>query len=220
LLLLSTDGIADANTLEAQEKALKVIADFAERLCTTIPLTGGANNLELSGKAKAELSELVKRIANLGLEGAAKYQTSDWQGVLQQDLAAQLNDSRNCKREVFKDLQGKLLVSVENAPKDKPPPPPPHQINITGIWRDTLGNMSQITQHGSAFQFTGWGIACHGNFQSSGSGTIRENSVESTYRSTYSEGICSGTVSPDGRQITSRCNDSACGSFMSFGERQ
>ena len=52
--LLSVKGIANANSLETQKKALDVIADFADRLCTTIPLTGSASNLELSGKAKAE----------------------------------------------------------------------------------------------------------------------------------------------------------------------
>jgi hypothetical protein len=120
LFFLSVDGIAAANNLGAQKKALEVIIDFADRLCTTIPLTGSADNAELSGNAKAELSEVLKKIANLGIEGAAKYQTSDWQGVLQQDLAGQLNNSRNCKLEVFKDLKEKLLAPVDNPPITKP----------------------------------------------------------------------------------------------------
>lgn len=119
LFLLSVDGIANADSLETKEKALKVIADFADHLCTTIPLTGGSNNLELSGKAKFELSELLKKIAHLGTEGAAKYQTSDWQGVLQKDLAEQLNNSRNCKLEVFKTLENRLLT-VEAHPQGAP----------------------------------------------------------------------------------------------------
>lgn len=76
LSLVSIDGIANADSLETQKKALDIIADFADRLCTTTPLTGSASNLELSEHAKAELSELIKKIANLGIEGAAKYQTS------------------------------------------------------------------------------------------------------------------------------------------------
>jgi hypothetical protein len=115
--LLSVNGIANANSLETQKKALDVIADFADRLCTTIPLTGSTSNIELSGKAKAELSELIKKIANLGIEGAAKYQTSEWQGVLQQDLTGQVNNSRNCKVEVFKDLKDRLLAPVDKESK-------------------------------------------------------------------------------------------------------
>jgi hypothetical protein len=218
VVLFFMDGMANADSLEAQQKGLNVILDFADRLCTTIPLTGGANNLELSGQAKAELSALLKKIANLGLEGAAKYQTSEWQGVLQQDLAGQLNSSRNCKVEVFKDLKDRLLASV---------PPPPSSITINGIWRDpTWGIMSQITQQRDTFHFTAWGPSCLGGmFQSSGSGTIKGNVVESRYEARLqsarrSEGRCSGTVSADGTQMTSTCYDSICGEFASSAVRQ
>jgi hypothetical protein len=214
-------GLANADGLEAQQKALDVMLDFADRLCTTIPLTGGANTLELSGKAKAELSALLKKIANLGIEGGAKYQTSDWQGVLQQDLAGQLNNSRNCKVEVFKALKDKLLASV---PPEKPSSP---AITISGVWRDpTWGILSQITQQRDTFRYTAWGPSCiGGHFQSSGSGTINGNVVESRYEALLqstmrSEGRCSGTVSPDGKQMTSTCHDSVCGQFTSSAVRQ
>jgi hypothetical protein len=117
LPLLAVNSIANANSLETQKQALDIIADFADRLCTTVPLTGSASNLELSGDAKAKLSELIKKIADLGIEGAAKYQASAWEGVLQQDLAGQLNTSRNCKFEVFKDLKDKLLASRDKESK-------------------------------------------------------------------------------------------------------
>jgi hypothetical protein len=115
LLLLSVDTSVDAQNLEAQKQVLDMIADFAERICTTIPLKGGQKQLELTGNAKAELNELLKKIANLGIEGAAKYQTSEWQGLLQQDLAGQLTDSRNCKMGTSKELQGKLLGQSQSS---------------------------------------------------------------------------------------------------------
>jgi hypothetical protein len=104
---------------------------------------------------------------------------------------------------------------------------PTTQININGIWRDpTRGTMSQITQQGETFRFTAWGPSCiGGTFQSSGSGTIKGNLVESRYQSLIqptlrSEGHCSGTVSTDGMQMTSTCNDSVCGQFTSSVVRQ
>ncbi len=93
-------------------------------------------------------------------------------------------------------------------------------INISSAWRDNWGTQSQVSQQGETFQFTAWGIGCKGAFQSSGSGTIRGNRVESTYQSTHSHGRCSGTVSPDGRQLTSTCIDSECGQFQSSAVRQ
>jgi hypothetical protein len=67
------------------------------------------------GEWGAELNELLKKVANLGIEGAAKYQASEWQGVLQQDLAGQLNNSRNCKLEVYKDLKDKFLAQSRSS---------------------------------------------------------------------------------------------------------
>jgi hypothetical protein len=75
-----------ADTLETHKKALNIIDDFADRICITVQQTGTSNNAELSGEAKIELNELLKKIANLGIKGAAKFQTSEWKGVLHQDL--------------------------------------------------------------------------------------------------------------------------------------
>jgi hypothetical protein len=84
---------------------------------------------------------LLKKLANLGIEGRAKYQTSDWQGVLQQGLGWQLNNRRPCKVEVFKDLKGKVLGSVP------PPKPSSPSSTIHGMWRDpTWGILLQMTQ--------------------------------------------------------------------------
>jgi len=94
-------------------------------------------------------------------------------------------------------------------------------LDLSGLWRDNWGNTSQITQRGDAYTFTAWGSACRGNFRSTGSGTIRGKSVESTYQSTIpSQGRCSGTVSDDGRRATSTCVDSVCGQFALSSVRQ
>jgi len=110
--------------------------------------------------------------------------------------------------------------SNTNGSVPTPTPIPTAEIDIGGVWRDAWGFTSQITQQGSAFKYTAWGAACRGNFQSSGSGTIRGNVVESDYQSNYSQGHCSGTVSSDGRRMTSTCTDSACGQFQSSAVRQ
>ena len=95
------------------------------------------------------MSALLKKIANLGIERAAKFQTSGWQGVLQQDLAGQLNNSRNCKVEVFKELKGRQLASM---PPEKPSLP---SINTNRLWRDsTWGILSQIAQQRDTLRYS------------------------------------------------------------------
>ena len=112
--------LALATDLDKKKEALDVIADFADRLCYKVPLSGKSQNVELSGTAKAELNSLLKKIADLGIEGAAKYQTSEYENVLQKDMATLLRDSSECKLEVFKDLKDKLLTSAKTTPIKSP----------------------------------------------------------------------------------------------------
>jgi hypothetical protein len=98
--------------LESQKAALDVIAGFAGKLCNNIPLEGSGEDIELSGSARAELNSLVKKIADIGIEGAGKYKALQYQGVLQRDLAKILSDNKDCKLEVWRDLKVKLLLST------------------------------------------------------------------------------------------------------------
>lgn len=100
-------------SLEEQEKALNIIADFADRMCKDIPLRGKGNNLELTGSAKAELKGLISKIAKLGVEGAVKYQDTEYEGLLQKDLVRALEDSTDCRLQVWKDLKGSLLGPIK-----------------------------------------------------------------------------------------------------------
>lgn len=95
------------------------------------------------------------------------------------------------------------------------PPPSPTPLNIGGKWRDNFGNITHVIQRGDTVTATASGIACRGHYDSTGSGTITGNILESTYQSTYSTGRCRGTVSADGMRITSSCHDSVCGRFAS-----
>lgn len=108
LLLLVPSSLSAAD-LATTQQALTLIAEFAERLCQSPELRGATQGVDLSGKAKAELSGIINKIAKLGLEGAAKYQTNQYQGLLQKDLANALKDSTNCRLKVWEDLKDKLI---------------------------------------------------------------------------------------------------------------
>jgi hypothetical protein len=101
-----------AASLEENEKALKMIADFADRLCKEIPLQGHGDNLELTGSAKAELNGIIKKLANLGLDGAIKYQNTEYEGLLQKDLVSALKDETKCRLQVWNDLKDKLISNT------------------------------------------------------------------------------------------------------------
>lgn len=99
-----------AQDLAEKEKALNDIANFADRICNNLPLTGSGEDLELSGDAKAELNGLINKLVSLGIHGAVKYKKTNYENVLQKDLATSLKDSANCKLEVFRELKSKMLA--------------------------------------------------------------------------------------------------------------
>ena len=111
---------ATADNLSKQKEALEIILDFADRLCNTPSTKGSSENIELSGSAKAELNNILKKMADLGIEGAVKYQQSEYVNVLQNDLAGLIRDSGLCKQRVWNDLQDKLLTPV--APDNRSEP--------------------------------------------------------------------------------------------------
>ena len=101
-------------------------------------------------------------------------------------------------------------------------------VHIGGVWRDGEypNNGSQITQDGTSFRFTRWGVLPNGiRFESSGGGTIAGQHYTSSYSARYqsgatSEGDCSGTVSPDGLRMALNCRDSLFGTFPLTAIRQ
>lgn len=103
-----------AQQVETFQQQLDVIADYAERICDRIPLKGSGENVELSGAARAELSGVLGRLADLGVSGSAQYQSEEYQGLLQKDLANALQDARDCRREIHNKLTDRLLFSDQS----------------------------------------------------------------------------------------------------------
>lgn len=138
--------------LDRQKAALDMIADFADRFCKDIPLVGHGDRMELSGEAKAELSGIVKKLADLGLEGAGKYQQSEYQGLLQRDLIAGLKSSVDCRLKIWKDLKSTLVtessptvVAPDSDVQERYTPAEPPQTEVSPPRRYDLGYWSKYS---------------------------------------------------------------------------
>src|SRR6266852_4439056 len=108
---MSFSGLVSAQDLEAQTKALGVISAFAAETCgNPVPLEGGRTHLELSGDVKAQLAGVIAKVVDLGGTAAAKYANDEYKNVLHEQLAQTLKDASNCRLEVFKLLQEKMIV--------------------------------------------------------------------------------------------------------------
>jgi hypothetical protein len=99
-----------------QEAALRVIRATAADICTTVPTEGSDQGAELSGNAKAKLDGGIGKIVGLGVEGAVKYQQSEYKGVLRADLTKAIQTGNDCKLSVFNTLVSKMLPSPPSSP--------------------------------------------------------------------------------------------------------
>lgn len=102
-------GQVSDDALSRQKEALDVIQQFADGFCKVVPQAGKSTTLEASGDAKAQLSSLLKKLTDMGFEGAAKYKSEEWQGPLRENLERMVKDNASCRLEIWKDLQSKLL---------------------------------------------------------------------------------------------------------------
>jgi hypothetical protein len=115
---------------------------------------------------------------------------------------------------------GDSTPSAPSRPSTQSEPSSRPASAISGRWVDNWGSQFAVTQSGSRFTYTGSGSACRGPFTSQGAVTISGRTFEHSYRTAYSTGTCTGTISADGSRSTSDCTDSVCGPFRSVSERQ
>ncbi|MBU2013753.1 MAG: hypothetical protein KJ595_16365 [Gammaproteobacteria bacterium] len=166
LVSLLTASPAMASDLEAQKAALDVISSFATELCKDPSLTTKQYQYELSGKAKAELSNVLKKVADLGIEGAGNIRGHESEGLLQADLAELVKNSSNCRLEVWRDLKDRLVPAglpsqkvAKHTVRIKPFPVQPGKISgvtldvyIDGKYVDEIENIaSQDTIEAGSF---------------------------------------------------------------------
>lgn len=123
VLFFVTGGFAQcALSVQTSDKqSLDMIADFAERICSEVPLEGSSSNLNLSGSAESKLTALLKSMAAIGIEGAAKYEQKQFKGFLQNDLRAAIQDSNLCRLRVAETLLNKLLSAPAGRASRIPP---------------------------------------------------------------------------------------------------
>jgi len=90
-----------------------MIRETAGDICAAIELEGRSSTTELTGSAKAKLAGMLAKFADLGIDGTAKYTSSEFRNVLQQDLSKALQSMQDCKLTVFKTLQEKMIGAIQ-----------------------------------------------------------------------------------------------------------
>jgi hypothetical protein len=112
--------------LQQHRDTIRIITHAANEVCSKVETIGSTSDYELSGEAKATVNIVLKRLADVGVRGSGTIRGSEYENVLQKDLAGVLKSNMDCKREVFNTLAATLLPKT---PTPTPPPPPPNYVN-------------------------------------------------------------------------------------------
>lgn len=151
ILLADTMGNAYAQDTKTAQ-ALKMITDTAAEICQSAPLEESSNGVKLSGDTQAKLGGVIGQLADLGISGAASYQSSRSKGVLQQDLVTAIQSSNGCKLEVFRTLERDLL---QQRGSESSPPSPSPAVAVPQFAMPTLTLEKQATQFAYDFMRRG-----------------------------------------------------------------
>jgi hypothetical protein len=103
----------ESSYAQSSEKAVALIIDAAHQLCTTPPMQQNDQSLKWSAGASAKLSGVIRKLADLGIEGAFEYKSEKSQGVLQKDLATAIKDGNDCGLSVLTVLSQRLIPQVQ-----------------------------------------------------------------------------------------------------------
>lgn len=110
--VLTSLAFNPANAQDANERAVALITDTADKLCVNVDQSGSKTSAEINGEVKTELSGLVKKLASIGVSGQGKIDANEYRGVVQDQLGGTLRDIRACRLKVFEVLQAKLVPGL------------------------------------------------------------------------------------------------------------
>jgi len=127
-----------AESVEGQEQtinaeALATIEDFSSKFCGDYLEGGSASAMSASGEAQAQLTGLFKKLADLGIKGAASINSEEYIGVLREDLGEELKNARECRLAVWESLKEAV---IQESVKDPPPAPTLQADDGVRLWNE------------------------------------------------------------------------------------
>lgn len=98
----------------------RIIKEIAEIICGRYLDHGSSRVVSANGEAKAELQILLKKLVDLGIEGAGSLDIEQYEGVVRSELRDELSDIRKCRLSIWPDLRDRLLGLQKDDERDDP----------------------------------------------------------------------------------------------------
>lgn len=109
-ILVSSTCASAQGAADQSGAVLRLITETARDICADLPLTASDSRITLTADAAAKLSGAVKKLADLGVSGAATYTKGESvRALLEGDVLPAMKDTNSCRLKVFEKLEQKLL---------------------------------------------------------------------------------------------------------------
>lgn len=108
-IFAASEASAQPQAIDVQAKALDLITKTADSVCSIVTQHGSSESVNVKGEVKAQLDGLIKKLADLGINGAADWKSDQYEGVIRTDLASAIQNNAQCKFNVFDKLQAKMI---------------------------------------------------------------------------------------------------------------
>jgi hypothetical protein len=129
LFLVGLVNAICCSALDAQENELSVkqkftlISSLAQQTCTAVRDVGGETKKAAEARIEVGVKGLLNKLLNTGIEADAKFESSTYQGVKQEQLVEAIKQSNNCKLSLTTMLIERLITVI---PDNRLAPP---QVN-------------------------------------------------------------------------------------------
>lgn len=95
---------------ERNQKAKDLIFEATDEICGELLHSGSKQEIEIAGSAEAHLNTLLKMLAEIGIQGDARFNSKDYINVKRDELARELKSNRECRLEIWNDLKHLLYA--------------------------------------------------------------------------------------------------------------
>lgn len=102
-------------THAANPQAMREAVDLASEVCGEIQREGSGSQYELSGAAEAKVKGFFKNFVDVGAGGNASTSGSKYDNVVRDELAAELKNARDCRKDMSKYFIDKLDLSSSSS---------------------------------------------------------------------------------------------------------
>lgn len=172
-----------ASSEELDVATLDQIKATAAALCGDFQSEGTESEANIEGTAQARLKGLSSILANAGIEGTGQLASTEYVGVLREDLGAEKISIRDCNVKILQALLGEIRVGSTSGVAAKE--------STRDLFAMNGGTSTEITPDGIFLTMIGTPYAARGDLVGiSIDGKATSLSVGGKLDITYSEGTC------------------------------